>query len=299
MFVKKEILAVLALVLVLAGCSDTGSKDVYNGGASGEARSGDASSGGGSRDDGVSNGEDDANGGTQGPGKNAVVEVKPSNWYIRLVAEDPARGMKTASTQLGELEERKTVEKHTLKAMTPFGRTFLDVIFRDPAGVEEGDYKVNFHQYQEGSEDSWSFTVRTDSDNTHADILLTWRGLYVLTPYIDEQNRQRYREYRSTSNPLIKNMKLVDTGTGQEIAAAVDGKVQTYAFNMNGQTERTFQWVVKTEAVNIPAEVSKLSTMQAHAMKKDATIDPEKIKAKKAEMFDLTKPPMMKEDMHR
>ncbi len=85
--------------------------------------------------------------------------------------------------------------------------------FRDPDGVASGDYTVNFHSYEEGI---WkidgSFTVRTD-DNT-ADILLTWRGLYVLTPYDDEEDRQRYNEYRSATNQLVKHMKLIDKSNG-------------------------------------------------------------------------------------
>lgn len=182
--------------------------------------------------------------------KSPVIEEKPSNWYIRLVAEDPVREMKTGSAQLGELERSDTVEKYTLKALSPFGGSYLDIIFRNPAGMDAGNYKVNFHIHAEVTEDRWSFIVRTD--NVNADILLTWRGLYVLTPYIDGQDRSRYKEYRTTTNPLIKNMKLVDVSTGNEIAAEVDGKVQTYSFNMDGQKERTFEWVVQIDEVVIP-----------------------------------------------
>ena len=167
--------------------------------------------------------------------------------------------------------------------------------FRDPAGVEAGDYKVNFHMHEEGSEDRWQFTVRTDDVN--ADILLTWRGLYVLTPYIDDQDRQRYKEYRSLTNPLIKNMKLIDVSNGTEIAAAVDGKVQTYSFNMDGQSEKTFEWVVQADEVTIPVQISKLSTLQAKAIQKDAIVNKVSSMSKKAESFDLTKPPMIKEDV--
>lgn len=226
--------------------------------------------------------------------KEAVVETKPSNWYIRLVAEDPARAMKTGDTQLGALAVSDAVAKHTLKALSPFGGTYLDIVFRAPARVGSGDYKVNFHVYEEGNQDRWQFTVRTD--DIDADILLTWRGLYVLTPYIDDQDRQRYKEYRSLTNPLIKNMKLIDVSTGNEISAAVDGKVQTYSFNMEGQTERTFEWVVETDEVTIPVEVSKLSTLQEKAIQNDAKVDIESSMGKKTESFDLTKPPMIKED---
>ena len=235
-------------------------------------------------------------GGTGGTeSKKSTEEVKPTNWYIRVTAEDPARNMKTASTQLGQLEADDAVEKHTLKSLTPFGGTYLDVVFKDPAGVESGEYKVNFHKYAEETEDRWSFTVKTDPRNTNAKILLSWRGVYVLKPYTDDQSRQRYSEYRSTTNPIIKNMKMVDSVTGKEIPAVVNGKIQTYTFNMNGSQTRTFEWVVQTEEVNLPAQESKMSTLQAKALKMDAKVQSKQIEAAKAKSFDLTKPPVIKE----
>ncbi len=61
--------------------------------------------------------------------KTTTVEPKPSNWYIRLVAEDSARGLKSVTSQLGELEEDDAVVKHTLKALTPFESSYLDIVF--------------------------------------------------------------------------------------------------------------------------------------------------------------------------
>ncbi len=258
---KKEIIASMALVLMLAGCGSSGS----------------ASS---SSDENLK--------------KETFVEVKPSNWYIRVVAEDASRAMKTESSQLGVLEVSDAVQKHTLSALSPFGGSYLDVVFIDPDGMNNGEYKTNFHVYEEDMEDRWQFTVK--SDDANADIIVTWRGLYVLTPYIDDQNRERYKEYRSMTNPLIRNMKLVDKSNGTEIAAVVDNKVQAYSFNMEGKTERTFEWIVETEEVSIPAQTSKLSTLRAKAIQKDATINKMSIMSKKAESFDLSKPPLIKED---
>ncbi len=228
--------------------------------------------------------------------KLSIPETKATNWYIRIVAEDAARGMKTESSQLGELEVDDAVQTHTLKALSPFGGSYIDVVFVDPNGVDAGEYKTNFHLHQEDTENRWQFTIKTDDAN--ADIMLTWRGLYVLTPYVDDQSRQRYKEYRSMTNPLIKNMKLVDSSNGKEIAAAVNGQVQSYSFNMDGQTERTFDWVVQADEVSIPAQTSKLSTRRAKVIQKDIAINKAKIMKKKAEMFDLNKPPMIKEDTH-
>jgi len=223
-----------------------------------------------------------------------IVEEKPSNWYIRLVAEDPNRALESVSTQLGQLDESDTVENHTLKALTPFESTYLDVVFKNPAGVSPGDYKVSFHTYEEGSEDRWRFTVRTDDIN--ADILLSWRGLYILTPFVDDQDRLRYKENRSMTNPLIKCMKLVDSISGTEMAAMVDGEVQMYSFNMKGQKERTFEWVIETDQVSIPVQTSKLLSLTAKAVQKDASIDKAGVMSKKIEKFDLNRPPRVKEE---
>ncbi len=226
--------------------------------------------------------------------KSVTVETKPLNWYIRLVAEDPARVMKTSSTQLGELNIEDDVSKHTLESLNLFDSSYLDVVFVDPSGVISGEYKTNFHNYQENAEDSWRFTIKTDDSN--AKIVLAWRGLYVLDPYMDNEGRTRYHEYRSMSNPLLKQMKLIDTVNGKEIPAIVDGKTQVYTFTMDGVNERTFQWVLQTEEVNISRTLSNLMTSQAKAIQKDAAINKNKIIEKRVELFDLSKPPMIREE---
>jgi hypothetical protein len=288
---KKTIIVLVTLGLLLNGCNQGGSSVAEQATVSTEVSTDDNNT----HDESTENTEENSTTITEETTeveyhKPVVEETKPSNWYIRLVAEDVNRGLKSASAQLGELEESDAVSKHTLKSLSPFGGSYLDVVFKDPAGVKEGEYKTNFHVYNESSEDRWQFMVKTDDAN--ADISLTWRGLYVLTPYIDQQDRQRYKEYRSVTNPLIRQMKLVDSSNGNEIAAAVNGKVQTYSFNMDGQTERTFEWVVETEEVNISTPSSKVLTPQKKVLRSKT------LRQKKSESFDLTQPPMIKEDMH-
>jgi len=171
-----------------------------------------------------------------------VIENIPSNWYIRIVAEDNNRSLKTNLSQLGELEESDAVQEHTLVSGGRFTNPYLDVIFVDPDGVAAGDYKTNYHVYGQGINDSWHFQVVTD--DTNAEIRLSWNGLYVLTPTLDAQNRIQYAEYRSGTNPLIAKMKLVDSATGTEIPAMIDNDIQVYTFNMNGQVTRSFEWIV-------------------------------------------------------
>jgi len=225
----------------------------------------------------------------------AKAETKATQWYIRLLAENISSNMKTVSTQLGELEEENTVQKHTLKALTPFGGRYVDIVFKDPEGVKNGEYKVNFHRYKDGEEDKWRFTIKTDKNSVNDDILLSWRGVYVLKSYQDKQNRHRYSEYRSLTNPIIKYMKLIDTKTGKEMPVMVDGKVQTYSFNMNGEQTRTFEWIVQTKEVTLPTKDSKLNTSRAAILRKNAKIHSKDID--KSDSFDLSKPPMIKEDL--
>ncbi len=176
------------------------------------------------------------------PEKRSIVAEKAINWYIRLQAEDTSKQIISSNTQLGVLDEEGATVKHTLSTLPPMGSDYIDIVFQDPVGVDAGEYKTNFQQFAENSEYRWQFTVKTD--NTNANIALTWRGLYVLNPYIDDQDRQRYEETRSMSNLLIRNMQLIDVDTGNVMNVLSGDNAKVYYFNMNGKTEKTFEWVV-------------------------------------------------------
>ncbi len=232
---------------------------------------------------------------TQTEQKKPIVEASLTNWKIKLIAEDPVRRLKIQSTEFGALEGLNEIEKYALKGYitSPGGysnyRNYLDIAFLDPVGVSTGLYKTSYHAYAQESEDSWSFTVYTD--DTSAQILLSWHGLYKLTPYIDDHGRTRFIEYRSLTHPFFKQMKLVDMQTGDEIPAVVDSKIQTYTFTMNGQSQRTFKWVVETDEVNITSYQPVMSSLQAKAIRKDANLDTQTHIEKKSDAFDLSKVP--------
>ena len=223
------------------------------------------------------------------PSKAPGIETNPSNWYIRIVAQDITRGLKREDAQLGQLEVSNATSQHTLRSYYDFDGYF-DVLFVDPVDVPTGQYRSNFHTYQNSTADRWSFTVM--SSDTTIDVAISVRGLYVLTPY-QEDERIMYKEYHSTTNPLLKQMKLVDTATGSEIAAVQDGKIQIYNFNMNGQTTRTFEWVVETQEVNIP-KVSQRSVQRSAKPQTASSITQQIFKEEKIETFDINKPPFLK-----
>ncbi len=181
------------------------------------------------------------------PSKRSIMEEKAINWYIRLQAEDTSTQIISSNAQLGVLDEEQATVKHTLITLPPMGSDYIDIVFQDPVGVDAGDYKTNFQQFSENSEYRWRFTVRTD--NVNAQMALTWRGIYVLKPYIDTEDRQRYDETRSMSNPIIKNMQLIDVDTGNTINVLSGNQAKVYYFNMNGKTEKTFEWVVLPDSI--------------------------------------------------
>jgi len=219
-----------------------------------------------------------------------TVETKANDWYIRIVAEDTSNNMKTAGAQLGQLEVADAVTKHSLKAIAPFTRPFLDVVFKNPTNLPVGEYKSNFHTTT--ASDSWEFTVKS-SDNA-ANMILSWRGLYVLTPYIDNEGRERYQEYRSRTNPLIPFMKLIDVSTGTEIPADNNGTAQVYTFNMAGQTSRVFQWVLQSTPVTnlaVLKQVQMFKSLKVQALRKDAKAKPDALKQKRLNTLDMMNPP--------
>ncbi len=199
--------------------------------------------------------------------------------------------MKTKSAQLGQLEATDAVEKHTLKALRPYGRNYLDIVFKDPDGVSAGEYKVNFHVHQDGSEDSWHFTVKTDDDQSN--LIVTWRGLYVLSPYVDDQGRTRYREYRSTTNPLLKKMQVVDEKSGEVLPVVSDNKTPAFIINMDGENTRSFRWELLTQNTNATTPSAAPVRVQRAARRFIREVS----EPRESE-FDLTKPPMIEGDIY-
>ena len=206
----------------------------------------------------------------------------PSNWYIRLVAEDVTRGLRSANTQLGEIDADDAVAEHTLKAIRAFDRNYLDVVFQNPDDVGAGDYKSSFHRYDDEAVQRWRFTVR--SSDVNADITLHWRGPYVLSAYTDDQLRTRYYEHTDDNLSLAQRMKLIDLKTGQEMAVITNDSRVSYPFNMEGAYERQFEWVVATMPVVNQSGLQDVVTSASVVQQRSY---PHNIKPH----FDLSKPP--------
>ena len=122
MLIKNHIISFLAGMFILAGCNSDiqnleNTADVGTGTPVNESNT-------------STDNEDQTEETVERLSKPLIVETKPSNWYIRLVAEDPARTLKSSSSQLGELEESDAVQAHALKALTSFSGSYLDIVFR-------------------------------------------------------------------------------------------------------------------------------------------------------------------------
>jgi len=231
-------------------------------------------------------------------------EKNAKEWYIRLVVEDTTNNLISTDAQLGEINAIDT-SNYALKAISPFTSRYLDVLFVNPVGVDAGAYKSDFHSASTDA-DVWEFTVK--SFDSSATMILSWKGLYVLTPYTDKQNRTRYYEYRSSTNPLLKYMTLYDVTNGTEVEVLNHGSAQTYVFDMNGSNERVFRWKIKdssivaqpkfTSFVKVGAtplsQTEKLHALQVKALRKDAKARPTRLQQQRAQSVDMRQPPLFK-----
>jgi hypothetical protein len=159
-------------------------------------------------------------------------------WYIRIVVEDVSRNLKTQSSQLGHLDNAHGIETFNLKALKPFSGNYVDVVFKNPVGMEAGEYNSDFHLLTTKA-DSWDFTVKSDENNIS--MILGFRGVFVLSPYTDTEGRERYTEYRMQTHPLLSQMVLVDVSEDIEIPILSDDEVNEYLFSMNGAKEKDFK----------------------------------------------------------
>ena len=228
--------------------------------------------------------------------KPVKIETAPDNWYMRIVATDTTRGMVSSSSQLGGLTENNTVQKHTLKAKVPFSGSYIDVQFLDPKEMPAGAYSTNFHQYVDGSEESWNFIVKNYVGGAmtiyKTPMTLSLRGLYVLTPYVDAQGRDRYKEYRSVTNPLLKRVKLIDVMDNVEVPIVDNGIFLTYQFDMDINSSREFKLVVSSQDVALPKPTVKRTSSRKIGDEENDLGNKLRAQEEKVKAFDLNKPPM-------
>jgi len=208
------------------------------------------------------------------------IEAEADNWYVRLTAEVPARGLSTENTQIGQLD-RSDASAENLKAIAPFGGGYLDIVVVEAGTTQE--LKGSFHPYTDGGSDTWYFTVKTDDAGSN--VILSWRGLYVLSAYEDTIGRLRYRESISKNNPLLAHMQVVDVATGETVPIVRDGGKSYIVFNMDGSRTRAFRWELLPYEAEATEGTTELNVQYARSLFK-------RYEDAKAKKFDLGKPPV-------
>lgn len=181
-----------------------------------------------------------------------------SQWSVQIVAEDPESKLLFDNDRFGQLEVASNeVDVYDLKSVArPFTKNsdgellpFLSVNFSQ----EGKKYVTDFHN-PELKYDEWTFTVNSNPERT---VTLRW-NVYAVTTNTDATGRTRFDQTPQTDEDLMGRMQLVDAESNEVLVSAyAEGKLQSYTFNMNGQTARTFRWVLDTEKV--PEKVQEIA----------------------------------------
>ncbi len=158
-------------------------------------------------------GKSPSNRGTRGASRSA----RPGGWSINLTASS---GDMRANGSFGHLLGAESgYDLHDLPQLSPFGTTFLSLVFPQPEWQERaGDYATDYHPLRRTPRrDRWQFEVRTSAIGEV--ITLSWE---------------------SPRGPLKRSI-LVDLQTGHRQRI---GPGETYSYTADAES-RAFAWIVR------------------------------------------------------
>jgi hypothetical protein len=182
-------------------------------------------------------------------------ESQVTEWSIKFNAIDSNGKLGDTNIPLGQVyPATDNIDRYDLaSAPHPFGGDFMEVVYTIDDNTTE--FSTNYHSVKKDQYDSWTFVVKTnDPDRT---VTLSWPGIFKVESATDEYNRVRLFNEFLNYDTIMEKMQLVDMRTGEVVSAVLDGKVQSYTFNMDGETERTFKWEYLSEkAPNQPQDAS-------------------------------------------
>lgn len=211
-----------------------------------------------------------------GSGSDTAITQQIPQWSVKLVAEDLENGLQFSNDRFGQVNvATNDVDNYDLKSMPrPFDGAHISVNFPQNGKA----YVTNFHSTELYESDEWTFTVNSNPDRT---VTLRWET-FTVTSYRDETGRVRFDQDSNIDENLVKRMQLVDAETNTTLVSAyANGKLQSYTFNMNGETTRTFKWKLNSEnVVEKVQEASakyeplyKAASMRADTLEMDESID--------------------------
>ncbi len=215
--------------------------------------------------------------GNGGSNTQSAAPQKRQTWYIRLSAEVPSENLADKVNVLGRITDGSAgYDRHDLRELKPQmgSSSYLTLLFPHPGWEKGENYASDYHGLENVSQDSWTFVIRTD--NTNRDVTLSWDGAYLFDLEPDSDGNLRYVKHRDENSTYTNAMYLVDVDNNTSVKAMQDGQLQSYTFNMEGKTERTFQWVIDFDGNYTPPPAAQLSgTMQA------ASVQPAAVQRKK------------------
>ena len=217
--------------------------------------------------------------------KASPAEEKAKNWYVYLVAEAPQRGLISYSAQLGQVDEPDASQKYSLHYLEPIA-PYVDIRFINASEESADNYKSLIKSYNEGVATSWRFEVLSDDPN--AEIILSWRGIYVLNPYTSSDGNSAFKTYVSRKNPILKYMRIVDESDESTIPIIIDYKIQSISFNMNGSNSHQLRWELLNEEV---VNSSPSGSMSLSSRRKDVQRKEHNVQENAVDMFT---PPLLK-----
>lgn len=141
----------------------------------------------------------------------------PNGWFIRLIADAPTDKLQDQANVLGLLSDSvNTYDSHDLEELTPFGTSYLTLVFPHQNWLKPGDYNSDF-QALDNQAHQWNFEVRTD--NINRNVTLRWQG----------------------DTAKLQKSTLKDVKTGQVYNVAL---TKSLSFVM-GAKVRSFVWTVQ------------------------------------------------------
>jgi hypothetical protein len=187
-------------------------------------------------------------GGLGAPEEGPIASTRQvSDWYVRIIAESPAEDLCDTRNVLGQLSGSEDgYDMRDLPELAPHTSPYLTVVFpHDDWGDRADNYTSDFHPPGWARGDEWVFQVHSDSP--YRDVRLGWENVTMLQRTCWQAGDQcPWTVHRTRSGaPLMDKMWLEDVDTGEVIKVAVDGVPRDYWFNMDGQTVRTFRWMLK------------------------------------------------------
>ena len=195
---------------------------------------------------------------TSNPNNDVILQ---KGWYIKLTVQSDT--LKDESTVFGYLEGASDgKDRYESEALSSSG--LYTTIYHEDFGSTKY-YRSDYRAYKATGEKSDRWMIKVNSGDVNADVTLSWNGI----TYVTKKSKGGFTEELKTQSPELSLMRLVDVETGDVIS--VEENDMQISFNMEGQKERTFQWILLSEG-EPEQEVQPASARMAAQSLKSMTV---------------------------